>query len=141
MYANTHAREQQIDKGAVLKAFNTHFFEFIDAMIEIFPENRHLRTARNSFDMLKKANSTCIIKVWNTYVYTPYKVEIEFGDIDFFVLKDYSHDLANLSNASRVLAIVDQIREPVRNMGDRNKQHTVKYIQNLSRLSAAYGGF
>ncbi len=134
-------RDQQIDKSAVLKAFNTHFFEFIDAMIEIFPENRHLRTARNSFDMLKKANSTCIVKVWNTYVYSPYSVEIEFGDIDFFVLKDYSHDLANLSNASRVLAIVDQIREPVRNMGDRNKQHTVKYIQNLSRLSAAYGGF
>jgi hypothetical protein len=77
-------------KTSISRAFNKHFFEFIDDVISIYPENEVLRGARNSFEMFKKANPTSIIKVWYKYIYAPYKDEIEAGNLDYFLDKDYS---------------------------------------------------
>jgi hypothetical protein len=38
------------DKSTILKTFNTHFFDFLDDIISIFPENTDIKTARKSFD-------------------------------------------------------------------------------------------
>jgi hypothetical protein len=43
-----------------------------------------------------------------------------------------------MSNATDIMKAIDKIREPIRNMGDENKTHTMKYIQNLSKLSQVY---
>jgi len=32
------------------------------------------------------------------------------------------------------------LRQPVKDMSDTNKAHTMKYLQNLSKLSEVYSG-
>jgi len=128
------------DKSIVLKAFNKLFFDFFDELITIYPENVEIMTGRESFETFKKLNPTSIIKVWYPYIYAPYQATIDSGDIDFFMEKDYSTDLteANVANAKGVLEMIDNVREPIRNLSKENRVHATKYIQNLSKLSAAY---
>ena len=126
------------DKSSILRAFNTHFFDFIEDLHGIFPNNNDLVVAKTSFDTIKKANPTAIIKAWLKFVYHPYKDVIDNGDISFFFDKDYSDDLSTVTNANKILNIIDTLREPIKEMGDANKEHTTKYIQNLSKLSMLY---
>jgi hypothetical protein len=126
------------DKSSILRAFNTHLFDFMDDLISIFPNNNDLVLAKSSFDTIKKANPTAIIKAWLKFVYHPYKDVIDNGDISFFFDKDYSDDLSTVSNANKILNIIDTLRTPIKEMGDTNKEHTIKYIQNLSKLSMMY---
>jgi len=126
------------DKSTLLKTFNVQFFAFMDDIICIFPENIDIATSRKSFETIKRANPTVILKVWNLYVYTPYKESINNGDIEFFVNKDYGSDLTSLGNAKDVMKVIDTLRDPIRSMNDVNKSHTMKYIQVLSKLSDLY---
>jgi hypothetical protein len=128
------------DKSTVLRTFNTHFFEFIDDILNIFPNSADLLTARKSFETIKKANPTAILKAWFSFVYSPYVEQIESGNIEFFFEKNYKDDLNNLVNGGEVMKIIDSFRNPVKNMSDTNKSHTMKYIQNLSKLSILYNG-
>ena len=126
------------DKSSILRAFNTHLFDFMDDLISIFPENNDLVISKSSFDTIKRANPTAIIKSWVKFVYIPYKDVIDNNDISFFFDKDYSNDLSHLPNANKIMDIIDTFRKPVKEMTDNNKEHTMKYIQNLSKLSMLY---
>ena len=126
------------DKKILLRTFNTHLFEFLDDVIRIFPDNLDIQTAKTSFYAIKQANPTIIIKTWFQYIYTPYKGTIDSGNIEFFFSKDYSADLAYVANSKEVLKIVDTLREPVSNMTEQQKQFTMEYLQNLSKLSLLY---
>jgi hypothetical protein len=128
----------KVDKTTILRAFNNHFFAFLDDIITIVGDNSDLPTSRNSFMMIKKANPTAIIKVWYNHIYNPYKTVIQSGDITFFFDKDYSEDVSHLANADSIMEIIDTLRNPIRDMGDVNKSHSMKYIQNLTELSRAY---
>jgi len=126
------------DKSTLMRAFNKHFFDFLDDIINIYPENNEIKYARTSFDTIKRANPTLILKAWYTFVYQPYKDVIDAGNIDFFFEKDYGGDLANLANSNDIMKMIDKIRAPIKAMDDSNKAHSAKYIQNLSKLSTAY---
>jgi len=126
-----------IDKSTILKSFNTHFFELIDDIIAVFPENTEIQKAKKAFELLKKANPIILVKVWQSNVNIPYAKEIQAGDITFFFDKNYESDIV-MGNSDSVLKIIDNIREPVRTMSDENRAHTMKYIQNLSKLSNLY---
>lgn len=47
-------------------------------------------------------------------------------------------DLDNVSNAVDIMKIIDKLREPISSMNVISKQHTMKYIQNLSELLKLY---
>lgn len=126
------------DKSNILKTFNNQFFAFLEDIIRVFPDNLDIATGKKSFEMIRMANASLIIKSWYSYVYSPYKESIDKGDVDYFVKKDYQSDLQSVANNSEVLRIIDSLREPIKNMDDANKAHTVKYLQILSKLSEAY---
>ena len=128
------------DKSTILKAFNTLFFDFLDDIIGIVDDSGDIRSAKTTFEMFRKGNPTIIIKVWNSYIYVPYADVINAGNLDFFINKDYSGDLSVLSNSGDVIKTIDKIRDPIRNMSEVNKAHSLEYIQKLSLLSAAYSG-
>jgi hypothetical protein len=71
-------------------------------------------------------------------VFLPYKDVIEAGNIEFFFDKDYKNEVSQLANADEIVKIVDKLREPVRQMNGVNKEHSMKFIQNLSQLSMLY---
>jgi hypothetical protein len=126
------------DKKLILRSFNTHLFEFLDDVIRIFPDNLDIQTAKTSFLAIKQANPTIIIKTWVQFVYLPYKDIIDTGNVDFFISKDYSADLANVANSKEVLKIIDTLRTPISNMTEQQKTFSMQYIQNLSKLSLIY---
>jgi hypothetical protein len=128
------------DKSTIIRAFNTHFFDFLDDIIGIFPTNNEIAVARNSFETIKKANPTAILKAWYKHVYTPYKEVIDKGDVMFFFEKDYGSDLAMLKNSNEIMNMIDKVREPLLSMNEVNTKHSAKYIQNLSQLSIVYNG-
>lgn len=120
----------------ILTAFNNHFVEFIDDIQQVFPEDQDVLVAKNALSAIRKANPRLIVKIWNTFIVGKYRSEIESGNIDFFLNKDYSQDLANADNAGRILESIDRLREPIRSMGIENKEKCIKYIQNLTKLAA-----
>jgi len=126
------------DKSSILKTFNTQFFAFLDDIIRIFPDNIDIATARKSFETIKRANPTIIMKVWKSHIYSTYKSSIDNGDIDFFINKDYAADLNSMANSQEVMSVIDALRAPIRDMDSVNKSHTIKYIQVLSKLSEIY---
>jgi hypothetical protein len=126
------------DKSTVLRAFNKHFFEFIDDIVTILPDEPEIVKAKASFENIKKMNPTLICKTWFKVVYSPYKEVIDQGDISFFFEKDYASDLSNVPNAAEIMSIIDKIRMPIKSMDEVNRGHCTKYIQNLSKLSTVH---
>jgi len=126
------------DKSTILRTFNKHFFEFIEDIVRIFPDNMDVKSANSSFELIKMGNPTAIIKAWHIFVYMPYSNVIKEGDITFFFEKDYATDLNHLSNSNDIMTIIDTIRDPVKNMNEKEREFTMKYIQNLSKLSDIY---
>jgi hypothetical protein len=115
--------------------FNEHFIEFIQDIQVAFPTDVDLQTAKNSLLAIKKANPRLLSKIWKQYVVGPYIEKIESGDINFFLVKDYSHDLQQTDNSSKIIEAINRLREPIRNMTQENQEKTMKYIQNLTKLS------
>jgi hypothetical protein len=126
------------DKSTVLKTFNIQFFSFLDDIIKVFPDKDELKVGKKSFETIKRANPTIIIKIWFSHVYSVYRESINNGDVEYFIQKDYQDDLQSLANNSEVLKIINTLRQPIGEMDDVNKQHTVKYLQVLSKLSELY---
>jgi len=126
------------DKSTILRTFNKHFFDFLDDIKGILPENKEISYAITSFDMIKRANPTIIIKAWHSNVFLPYKDVIDNGDLSFFIEKDYGSELAHINKSEEILKMINNIRRPIKDMDETNKTHSLKYIQNLCKLSEIY---
>ena len=97
--------------------------------------------ARNSFVMIKRVNPKLIIKIWNKYVVSKYQDKIDAGDVSFFIEKDYAADLSNTDNPDKIIEAIDRLRNPVKMMNADDQEKTMKYMQNLTKLSNIYVQF
>jgi len=120
------------------KAFNDHFDEFVDDIVNIFPEDMDIRNSRNSIKLLRKANPKLLIQIWNKYVSSKYSDKIDAGDVTFFVENDYSDDVGKMENASQVMNAINRLRAPIKMMSNENQAKTMKYIQNLKKICELY---
>ena len=129
------------DRPLIIRTFNELFFELLDDVIKILPNSGGLKTARRAFQTLSDLNKAVLIKCWHKFVYLKYKDQIFSGNIEFFFEKDYSADIVKLSNPDKVLEVIDSIRDPVKEACSTpvNKAHVTTYMQNLTKLSIAYG--
>ena len=128
----------KMEKSAIMKAFNKHFFDFIDDIITIFPENVEVIAARDSIELLKRANPHVIVKAWYSFVFSKYSEYFYRGDLEYFLNKDYKDDLVDVQNSNKVLEVIGVIRDHLKNMGDVNREKTLKYLINLCKLCAIY---
>jgi hypothetical protein len=120
----------------IITIFNNHFSEFIDDISSIFPDNVKITSAKTALSTIKRANPKMIIKIWIEYIATPYKTQIEKGDISFFLNNDYMKDLGDYSQSA--MEYINMLRDPIKNMGSSNQAKAMKYIQNLSKISELY---
>jgi len=120
-----------------LTIFNNHFNEFFDDIHNVFPNDPDILTAKNSLTAIRKANPKLLVGIWLSYIYFKYKDQIDAGDINFFLEKDYSEDLTNMSS-KKVMEAIDRLRDPVKQMNLEDQQKVMKYIQNLSKLAMMY---
>ena len=119
----------------LVTVFNDHFAEFVNDIQCVFPDDPDILTAKNALLTIRKANPKLLVKIWIQYVFTPYKKQIEDGDINFFLTKDYSSDLITNDKADIIMKSIDRLRNPVKDMSPENQAKTMKYIQNLSKLA------
>jgi hypothetical protein len=128
------------DKSTLIKGFNTHFFDFLDDVAGIIDNNSDILSSKVFFETIKKANPTIIIKYWYTHVYLPYKDIIDSGDIDFFINKDYILDISKLKNYEQIVKGINNIKISIKKTSKVNQEHSMKYVQNLSKISLMYQG-
>jgi len=125
-----------MDKKTILRAFNNHFLEFGDDLIRIFPNDYDLKTAYTFIEGLKKVNPKKIIEVWNNWILEHYKIEIDNGDFAFFENKDYTYDLGE--NNGKLFTAVENFKNKCSMLDKKNKDKSMKYVQNLSKLCEIY---
>lgn len=128
--------------STLLTAFNTQFFEFIDDVVKLFPDDKAILQCKQILTLAKKGNPKLIISYWFQYMTVPYFKQINDGDISFFIEKNYKDDLGNVNKDAqeneKFIKEINRLREPVRKMDDANKQICMKYIQNMAKLSNMY---
>ena len=127
-----------MNKSTILKTFNSHLIEFINEVINLMPEDLDLKTAGTFMEGLKKVNPRLVISTWNNWIVAEYRHEIESGDFAFFENKDYGRDMVGSNQEQKILNVIERIRDDVKGMGDNNKKKTLKYMQNLTKLSDIY---
>ena len=115
--------------------FNEQFKEFVDFTQKAFPEDSDILTAKNSLMFIRKTNPKMIIKIWKKFIVDKYKTEIETGNIDFFINKNYNEDLQRMDNSDRILETINKFREPIKMMNPEQQVKIIKYIQNLSKIT------
>ena len=119
----------------ILTAFNDHFLEFVNDIERVFPDDPDILTSKNSFLAARKANPKLIVKIWKLYVVAKYRKEIESGNIEFFVNKDYRNDVSVSPYSDKITESIDRLRNPIKIMDIENQTKAIKYIQNFTKLS------
>ena len=127
-----------MNKSDIVSGFNNHIIEFFNDVLTIFPNDTEISIAHTSLLAIRKINPTLAINIWKKYISDKYKNEIEAGNINFFIDRNYQKDLKETSSASKILSKIDTLREPIKQMVEENKQKTIIYIQNLTKLCNLY---
>ncbi len=123
---------------SILTAFNNHFEEFLNDVVRVFPDDMEIATAATALGKLRKANPRLIVMTFKEHVRIPYGSQIEEGNLEFFLNKDYTGDVEGSSQANAILDKIDKIKDPIRNMDETEKAKVLKYIQNLCKLCDLY---
>ena len=122
----------------IQKAFNKHFIEFVDDIANYFSDNVEIQTTANALRAMRKANPRLIIDVWKQHIVDVYEAQIEEGDINFFITKEYIKDVAGYEGKDDVLSGIEKIRKPIKEMPQEDQEKSMKYIQNLTKLCKLY---
>lgn len=131
-----------VDKSTLLKAFNGQIEEFLSDIVILFPENRDIKTSKTALTMMKQANPKMLLSVWYRYIYVKYAEKIEDENIDYFLNKDYTDDVAKLdknsSSGSSVIESINKLKGPLRELDEENTYKCLQYLKNLNNLSNMY---
>ena len=122
------------DKSFILKTFNTHLLEFMDDIVTVFPREVDLLTSRTFMQGVIKVKKRLVIQYWYKHVYLLYKEHIDNGDFDYFLNKDYNNDVAD----NDILKGIEKMRSKIKLLSDENKEKSITYVKNLSKLSNIY---
>ena len=127
-----------MDKNAILKTFNNILDNYLDFLENLFSKNYNVKVASTSLRGLKKINPKLLITIWKIYIYDKYKEDIEQGNFNYFINKDYSEDLVDMYNNRDILKQIDELKGPIANSSEENKDKSIKFMQQLTKLSNIY---
>lgn len=128
-----------MDKEQILNIFNAQFKEFIEDISRVFPDNADILTMKVTIKQLLAITPKIVYKGYKKHVVDPYRSEIQLGDINFFIDKDYKSDLnKNGSTNNIILDKIDCLRQPVREMNKVEQEKVIKYMQNMTKLCDLY---
>ena len=126
------------NNSLVIQAFFKHFDEFMEDILRVFPENKKYLKLKMYFEGLKKANPRILIMAWKTMITDLYRVQIESGNVDFFMEKNYTEDTDWVNKKHNIEEGIAEMRASVRSMSDENTKKAMKYVQNLSKIGDLY---
>ena len=92
--------------------------------------------------MMKQANPKMLLSVWYRYIYLKYADKIEEENINYFLEKDYTEDVAKLENSgSSVIESINKLKGPLKELDEENTAKCLQYLKNLNNLSNMYMNF
>ena len=127
-----------MNPSILLNAFNDQLADLFIDITNVFPDNIDIKSAQNTVILVRKANPKMVVKIWKTYVVDKYSDAIDSNDISFFIEKDYCEDLTNTDQSNKIMASIDRLRDPIKNMNLSDQAKTMKYLQNLKKLCCLY---
>jgi len=126
-----------MDKSQLLTIFNKQFKEFVEDISRVFPDNKDIMTLKSTIGHILMITPKTVYKGYKKHVIDKYRAEIEAGDINFFVDKDYKSDIA-VSGNNAILEKIDCLRGPVRDMSLEEQANVIKYMQNMMKIGDLY---
>ena len=72
------------------------------------------------------------------HVYDNYHKEIDLGNLDFFINKEYENDMKNVGNGGIILEKINYLKKPIKEMNKDDQAKVIKYMQNLCKLCNLY---
>lgn len=128
-----------MNKLRVLKTFNNHFEEFLDDILNVFPDNKDIITCKHALLTMRKMNPKVLMTAFKQTVSDPYREHILNNNITFFIHKNYNEDMFFAAETNKhVLEKIDLLRKPVGNMCEGDKKNVAKYLNNLLKLCDLY---
>lgn len=124
-----------------IQAFNNHFFEFLDDVLMVFPNDNDILSAKNALKLIRKSNPKLIPTIWEQRIASKYRTPIEQGNLSYFIDKNYEDELQGEKNSARIMEAISRLREPIRQMSPENQRKVLQYIQNLTQLSLVISQF
>jgi hypothetical protein len=122
----------------VLTTFIKQLDEWLEDITLCYkPNDARFIKCKLYFETIKQGNPKLLITLWKSKITIPYKDQILQGNIVFFLDKDYKEDISTNYNDTIDNAIQD-LRKVIRTMNQENIQMSLKYIQNLCKLSELY---
>jgi len=124
----------------ILKTFNKQLTEFIEDISQIFPGEKDVIVLSTFMKTVMYGKPRAIIDVWYKFISLKYNKEIEDGEIEYFLNKDYSEDLQSAPGSSETLDTINKLRTTIKLAFDQdeNREKTIKYMQNITKLSNLY---
>jgi fructosamine-3-kinase len=127
-----------MDKKTLIHLFIKHFNEFIEDIESVFPEDQEISVLKDFLSLYSMVNKTALIDIWTSYVSDAYREEIKEKNFNFFIDKDWDHDLRYASNKTIITEKLSHIKDCVREMDEDNKTKALKYVENLIKISDLY---
>ena len=133
--------EDKNTKNELIEAFNAHILEFIRDIMSVYPDDINIQITKTAAYAASIVNPKIMIRSWRATVVKPYMDEIGRGELDFFIDKNYDNDLQYLDDDKKAKSImkgINNLREPIKKMTEQNKNKSMKYVQNLTKLANMY---
>lgn len=121
----------------VLSTFIKQLEECLEDISNTYKEDSRFLKCKIFFNTMKITNPRLLITTWKTMITDKYRDKINAGDVQYFIEKDYKEDAPDLYNNTVDNAIQD-LRIMIRSMSQENIDVSMKYIQNLCKLSELY---
>jgi hypothetical protein len=127
-----------MNNSLILSTFIKQLDEWLADITACYkPNDARFIKCKLYFETIKQGNPKLLITLWKSKIALPYKELIYQGDIDYFLNKDYKQDIETYYDDTIDNAIHD-LRKVIRTMSQENIQMSLKYIQNLCKLSELY---
>tara|TARA_Y100000741_G_scaffold62485_3_gene44335 strand:- start:7782 stop:8195 length:414 start_codon:yes stop_codon:yes gene_type:complete len=113
---------------------------FMNDMLIIVPNNQEIVAAKNYVSMLSSANPKLLLTYWHTSVTLKYSEQINNGDFEFAINKDYTKDIeqTNTTENDSILKLIDNLKTIAKGLNDDKKKIIMKYLQNITQLTQLY---
>jgi hypothetical protein len=127
-----------MSNSLILSTFIAQLTECLDDISTVYDNDKRFIKCKRYVNGIKIANPSLLIKSWKSFIADKYDKQIEEGDFQYFLEKDYTEDLSTLEINSTVESTITELRSVIRDMSPDNKSKSLKYVQNLTKLSKLY---
>jgi len=127
-----------MDNSLIMNTFLTQMDECLEDISKVYSVDNRFVKCKLYYEGVKKSNPKMIMTVWKNMVTDKYGEQIEEGNIQFFLEKNYKEDAPGILYTPTVDNTIQEIREAIKTMSEENKTISLKYIQNLCKLSKLY---